>query len=371
MVENYFAIHIINVLALVFLCCLIRDNKILDIKRKGPFYLAIATAVIVILSEAGTIIAADSYADLRFLNILCNLIGFALTPVIPIFLLAIFDIKIFGKKKALMLPSIVNFLVTALSPWLGLVFYIDAGNHYARGSSFFIFVLTYIINIIILLIGTVATAEKHHYSIRVKIGALSLFVFVGTSIQIIIPSIYSTWHSVTLSLLLYYLLLSEFDASFDALTGLHNRAAYDEIANKLNGRKPYSVIVMDINEFKEINDKYGHDYGDDVLETIAAVIRKAFDKRCTWYRIGGDEFCIINSETAPAKIELQLKNMTDRLEEERLKDGRLPTVAYGYSICKGFEPDCFQRLLREADTQMYHFKKIQKDRQGAELQRSL
>lgn len=363
MLGNYIATYLIDVAALVFLCCLIYSNNILDQRRKGPFYFGTVLTVLIILSEAGTIIAGDGNADLRFLNIFCNVFGFSLTPMIPIILIAIFDLTILKANKLLMLPSIFNMLATALSPWLGFVFYVDANNNYERGHSFYIFVAAYIINLIILLITTVMTGEKHHYPIKAKIIALSLFAVSGTSIQLIFPSVYSSWHSVTLSLLLYYLLLSEFDGSFDALTRLHNRAAYEKITNKLDGRNPYSVIVMDINNFKEINDTYGHDFGDAVLKIVASTIRKSFDTRCTCYRVGGDEFYVINSETDPVKLEHQLMSMTNNLEKERRNDGRLPTIAYGYSIFKGGKAVGFQEVLKEADDQMYCFKKIQKDMQ--------
>ena len=363
MMENYMATYLIDVVALVFLCCLIHSNKILNRNRKWPFYFSSMLIVLIIVAEGGTIIAGDGNADLRFLNVFCNVFGFALTPVIPIVLVSILDVKILQNYKLLMLPSILNMFVTALSPWPGFIFYVDANNHYERGNLFYIFVIAYIINLFILLISTIKTGHKHHYPIKTKITALSLFVVVGTSIQLIFPYVYASWHCVTLSLLLYYLLLSEFDGSFDTLTGLHNRAAFEKAANKLDGEKPYSVIVMDINNFKDINDAYGHDFGDAVLKKVASIIWESFDTRCVCYRIGGDEFYIISSETDPIKLEYQLKSMTNNLGKERQNDDRLPTVAYGYSIFKGGKGIGFQEVLKEADEQMYHFKKIQKNMQ--------
>ncbi len=363
MLENYIATYFLDAVALSFLCYLIRNDSILDKDRKGPFYLGTTLTILIILSDVGTIIAANGGTNLRILNIICNVVGFTLAPVIPIILIAIFNIEVLQSNKLLMLPSILNMFATALSPWLSILFYVDANNQYTRGNYFFIFVAAYIINLIIMLISTVKTGEKHHYQIKAKMTTLSLFVLVGTSIQIIIPSVYSTWHSVTLSLLLYYLLLTEFDGSLDALTKLHNRAAYEKMANKMEDRKLYSVIVIDVNNFKEVNDTYGHEFGDNVLKKVASVIRKSFDNRCTCYRVGGDEFYIINSETDPVKLEQQLKSMTSNLEKERETDNRLPTVAYGYSIFKGGKALNFQEVLKEADDRMYSFKSVQKDNQ--------
>lgn len=361
MLENYIATYSIDAAALVFLCYLIHSSNMLAKNRKGSFYLGAALTVLIILSEAGTIMAVGGNADQRLLNVLCNVFGFALAPLIPIILIAIFDIRLLRSNKLLMLPSILNMLVTTLSPWLGFVFYVDANNHYTRGNYFYVFVVAYIINLIILLISTIRTGDKHYYPIKAKITALALFAIVGTSIQIIIPSVYSSWHSVTLSLLLYYLLLSEFDGSFDALTRLHNRAAFEKAANKLDGRKPYSIVVMDLNNFKDINDTYGHDFGDSVLKKVASFIKDSFDNHCTCYRVGGDEFYVINRATDPAKLEQQLKSMTNNLEKARRNEGQLPTVAYGYSIHIGGKAIDFQEVLKQADDQMYYFKRIQKD----------
>ena len=361
MLENNIATYFLDIVALAFLCFLIHNDNILDKDRKEPFYLGTALTILIILSDVGTMLATDGNINLRFLNILCNVIGFVLTPIIPIISIAILDIKILKSNKLLMLPSILNMFATSLSPWINIVFYVDANNQYTRGNYFYIFVATYIINLVILFISTVKTGEKHNYQIKAKMTILSLFVVVGTSIQLVIPSVYSSWHSVTLSLLLYYILLTEFDGSLDVLTKLHNRAAYEKMVNKMEGRKLYSVIVIDINNFKGINDTYGHDFGDNVLKKVASVIRKSFDNRCACYRVGGDEFYIIDSETDSAKLDHQLKCMTNNLEKERKNDGRLPTVAYGYSIFKGEKTLDFQEVLKEADNRMYYFKRMQKD----------
>lgn len=363
MLENYLATHLIDIVALIFLCSLIYNNNILNDKRKGPLWLGTILTIIIILSQVGTMIVLDGDADMRFLNIICNVIGFALTPLIPIVLIAIINVKILRVNKLVMLPSIINIIATVLSPWLGIIFYVNVNNHYTRGNGFLIFMAAYAINLMILIISTVIMGDKHRYQIRLKITILSIFVIAGTSIQIIIPSIYSTWHCVTLTLLLYYQLLTEFDGSFDALTKLHNRAAFDNMANKLDGRKPFSIIIVDVNNFKEINDKDGHDFGDYALKKVAAVIRKSFNNHYTCFRVGGDEFYIISSDTYRVKLERQLKKMIVNIEEERQKESRLPTVSYGYSIFKGGKALDLQEVIKEADEQMYYYKNIQKERQ--------
>ncbi len=104
--------------------------------------------------------------------------------------------------------------------------------------------------------------------------------------------------------------LTGFDSSFDALTGLYNRAAFDKATKQLAEAKAYSIIVLDINDFKDINDTFGHDYGDTVIKAVAEAIQKSFTNSYTCYRLGGDEFSVLGSETNKEIIEARLRNPT-------------------------------------------------------------
>lgn len=358
--ETYIVVHILDIIALLFLSGLLCRNDLLDNYRKKALLYGIIFTVIVILSEIGMIIAYGGNTELRSLNVFCNVLGFALTPIIPIVLIAIFDTKLLQKHMFLLLPTMLNIVAVILSPLFGLIFYVDANNYYERGSIFFVFVAVYIINIIFLLISTFHTGQKPLYPIKWKIISLALFTVAGTCIQLLFPSVHSSWHWVTLSLFLLYILLSEFDGSFDTLTILYNRTAFEQDLKRLTCNKMFSVINMDINNFKEINDTYGHEYGDAVLKEVAAILKDSFDNHCNCYRIGGDEFYIICKSANQEKLEHQLKRMTNELAKKRQKDSCLPTVAYGYSIFQADTTLDFQKVLKEADAQMYYYKRLQK-----------
>lgn len=193
-----------------------------------------------------------------------------------------------------------------------------------------------------------------------KVISLTFFIVAGTFIQLLIPSIHTSWHCVSISLFLLYILLTEFDGSFDTLTGLYNRATFIRASKQLTDKKAFSVVVFDINNFKEINDTYGHEYGDAVLKEVAKIIRASFDNYCSCYRFGGDEFYSICMNTNEEKLENQLKDMTNSLAKERQDDRNLPTVAYGYSIFRGDKILDFGNMLKQADDQMYYYKQQHK-----------
>lgn len=353
----YIATYIIDIAALFYLIGLLKSSSALNRNRKKPFLAGIILTVIIMLSEAGTIFADNGGLDLRNLNIFCNVLGFALAPLIPIIITLVFDRRILTTHRFILIPSIVNIIITLLSPQFRFIFYIDESNNYVRGDYFYIFIAVYIINFLFLVISTLDMGKKYNYPMMLKLVALSFFTIIGTSIQLVVPSAYSSWHSVTLTLFLYFLLMSEFDSSFDTLTGLYNRATFDRAVQEIVKAKAVSVVILDINDFKSVNDTYGHDYGDRVIKTIASVIRDSFNKHYRCYRYGGDEFSVISCESDPEKIEHQLEVMTKALAEMRVDGNRLPTVSYGYSIFNGEENLDFHKILRDADEQMYHFKK--------------
>ncbi len=361
--STYIATCSIDIAALFLLCVLIHSSSMLNSYRKKPFLFGIILTVTIILAEGGTLLATNGDAALRGFNILCNVAGFALTPVVPLALIAISDIGILRAYKFLFLPTVVNLFAAVFSPSFRLYFYVDASNHYERGDYFPVFIVVSILNLSLLLASILHTGKIHNYPIKGKMISLALFTAAGTSIQLVSASVYASWHCVTLALFLYFVLLSEFDSSFDTLTGLYNRAAFEKAAKQMAGREAFSVIVLDVNNFKDVNDTYGHDYGDTVLKAIGGIIRKSLDNHCACYRVGGDEFYIICRETNPKRIEYQLRNMTEALAKEHENDICLPTVAYGYSISREGGLD-FQKILKEADEQMYRSKKLQKARES-------
>ncbi|MGH9843201.1 MAG: GGDEF domain-containing protein [Blastocatellia bacterium] len=96
-------------------------------------------------------------------------------------------------------------------------------------------------------------------------------------------------------------------ASRDGLTGLHNRAAFDarlrdEFARARRYRRPLSLVLMDVDGFKSVNDRHGHLAGDEALVQVARIIRSSLRSSDTVFRYGGDEFAAICPETPESAV---------------------------------------------------------------------
>ncbi|WP_407535925.1 GGDEF domain-containing protein [Cetobacterium somerae] len=82
-------------------------------------------------------------------------------------------------------------------------------------------------------------------------------------------------------------------AKIDALTTIGNRLAFKEDINSLKSSNEYSMLLFDIDNFKKINDTYGHEFGDEVLSTIGKILKTIENKEISIYRVGGEEFAIL------------------------------------------------------------------------------
>lgn len=143
----------------------------------------------------------------------------------------------------------------------------------------------------------------------------------------------------------------------DPLTGLYNRGYLNDlvlISPELN--KAYTVLFMDIDKFKSINDVYGHDIGDEVLKAVANIITNSIRNEEKAVRYGGDEFLVIfedlSLEDAHAVSE-RIRINTNNLQHSKEFQNMSITLSIGISIgIKNLET-----LIKKADTAMYNSKK--------------
>ena len=155
----------------------------------------------------------------------------------------------------------------------------------------------------------------------------------------------------------------EASVNIDALTGVKNRHGFRNDIKEYGGKKVI-LMILDIDNFKEINDRYGHQKGDKILVVFARQVQEMFGKDKT-YRYGGDEFLVLSKED-------DLNSFTNKLEEfkkllETKKDNIVKFSAGFVSGTLDQELN-YSALLKEADNNLYSSKNNGKDRFiGSEL----
>ena len=155
-------------------------------------------------------------------------------------------------------------------------------------------------------------------------------------------------------------------ATRDLLTGLYNRNYFNETMvrdmerAKRNGER-LSFILIDVNDFKRINDTYGHLHGDGVLRACAEVLRRSVRKSDLLCRFGGDEFVIVTPQLACSDNRQLFERIDANLAEWNAKFSAFD-YQLSFSIgCAAWEQDRdIVDVLHEADQEMYRDKKRKK-----------
>jgi diguanylate cyclase (GGDEF)-like protein len=152
------------------------------------------------------------------------------------------------------------------------------------------------------------------------------------------------------------------NAVTDPLTGLYNRRLFGEYFEKELNRarrygSPLGIVILDLHRFKEVNDKYGHPRGDDVLKAAAATFQKALRTSDSAFRIGGDEFALLLPQTDPDQA-LALGHRVESVFAEILQSLQLAiSVTMDHGVAN-FPQDGDQsdQLIHVADERLYQLK---------------
>jgi diguanylate cyclase (GGDEF)-like protein len=157
-------------------------------------------------------------------------------------------------------------------------------------------------------------------------------------------------------------------ATTDGLTGLLNRKAFlsrlEEELDRLDGRHPCAVVMLDIDHFKRVNDTYGHPFGDEVLRRVAGVLGKAVRKGDAAGRYGGEEFVLYLHMTGPEKASEVAERFRRMIRQARLPhEAREVAVTASLGIaCSPAHGRKADELVRKADEALYLSKNRGRDR---------
>ncbi|WP_425856176.1 GGDEF domain-containing protein [Aeromonas veronii] len=156
-------------------------------------------------------------------------------------------------------------------------------------------------------------------------------------------------------------------ANEDALTNLLNRRAFDlELEGLIRSQHPFSLILADIDRFKNFNDEYGHLLGDQVLRAFSKRLRDACKEGVTAYRLGGEEFAMLVPHRSLALARQMAESMRRAIERMSIldrKSGRRIdhiTASFGVGEFNGQESaDC---LVERTDKLLYKAKELERNR---------
>ncbi|BEP28529.1 ligand-binding sensor domain-containing protein [Helicovermis profundi] len=157
----------------------------------------------------------------------------------------------------------------------------------------------------------------------------------------------------------------EIEATIDKLTHLYNRRKIqnileDEIVRKNRYEKPLSILICDIDFFKKVNDTYGHNVGDEVLEEVALAMKNSTRETDFVGRWGGEEFIIVAVETNLETSRILSERIRENVENTVINGDISITISIGVVEC--FEDEDSKSVVYRADKNLYRAKKNGRNR---------
>jgi diguanylate cyclase (GGDEF)-like protein len=154
-------------------------------------------------------------------------------------------------------------------------------------------------------------------------------------------------------------------AAIDELTGLFNRRFFDaalerEFKQAVRHKREFSLLILDIDNFKRINDTHGHTTGDAVISALGKLLKKMIRSEDTACRIGGEEFAVILPETGPGGAEVVSEKI--RSEFARLKIAATDLSLSGGLATFPLDASSTEELIDRADQMLYFAKYSGKNR---------
>lgn len=353
--DYYFlVITIIDIFVLGILCVFTKYNEALKLQQRYWIIVSFALIIAISVFELVSTIVDSTSTSFIWVNIITNYLGFGLTPAVSICLSLTLREK--GISRTIIAAQLAYMVLLGLSIPSELIFYVDENNRYMRGEFFGIYIFIYFISVIYLLVSTVRAVSIYQSKSKNFIYLIAVFLLLCTMIQIIFPHVHVSWACVSLLAILYATYCNIFWQQLDSLTGLLNQSSF--LNRTLSLDHETVLIIFDIDDFKWINDTYGHTVGDECLKEVAACIKKAYSDDGLCYRYGGDEFCVLLDTDADK--EACDRALINELEARRKKYSILPYISFGSAVFSA--GDDIKRVKDLADSNMYQMKKQHKTR---------
>ncbi len=159
----------------------------------------------------------------------------------------------------------------------------------------------------------------------------------------------------------------------DSLTGIHNRTYFEKEIKRLtvSNEYPITILSLDADGLKIINDTMGHDRGDILLKNLAGILRRSLRECDILARVGGDEFVIILPRTESNTAQMIANRIKNNIQVYNQENPSLP-ISISIGLCTVEQPgNCLEEVLKKADEHMYRNKLFQKESSHSQIVNAL
>ena len=265
-------------------------------------------------------------------------------------------------KKMLRVISvflIVYAVSVIVNLFFGYYFTISPDNYYSPGKLHIIRLIVSYSVMPLILIDILLSIKHFRRSQIILIIFFMLITATGAVLDVILGFGNLVWPCFSAALLYLYFFIVQIDSKLDSLTGLGNRYSFNEFIIKLsrqNTKEDYSIVMIDMDRFKQINDVLGHLEGDNALRDVATIIKSCIRHSDFAARYGGDEFVLaVRAEYDIKRLMDRIQNAIDTQNEKNTRPYKL-YMSYGYDVFTTNSGQSIHEFMNHIDKLMYRHK---------------
>lgn len=347
LLQNFTTVFLIIGLNLILI-----SNKNFD-KKTNIIFSLLSVIIITLLAEEILDLYFSKFHSPSFWRYVISAIGYVFRPCVIALLITI-SLRRSKINIILWIPNIILAVIAFTDYFTHIMFWYSEDNEFLRGPFTYFAHIVSALYLIVFLLMDVKRRKTITFTENLTILFSSFICLLATILETLLQNtMFLITDAMAVSIALYYIVLYAETFRIDVLTGLLNRRSlYSNIKKKTN--KTFTVISVDLNCLKEINDTYGHSAGDQALKNLATILLQESLNDYIPYRIGGDEFILIGKKQPETEINLFFNRIRSKLEDKNIM------ASFGWAL---YRPgDSFNDVCNEADKLMYKDKRNYRNR---------
>ena len=345
--QNYYtAIIFLNITAMLIIQVCISQSSTLTRRRKRLFHLLFNAIIIGAFCEWMGNFLQGTGESTRLLHIMVKTIELSVAPAIGFFTAWVIEKK---NEKPVYIYLILQAVLECLSGRFGFIYSVDAGSCYSHGQFYWIYIAAYMVSILYCIYMFLNNVKKYQYNGVGYFLMVVVFMISGIGIQLYNSNLKVDYVTLGMAATMLYVLTLEMIYQTDELTDLINRRGYENYVSHLEEK--CVILFFDVDQFKQVNDTYGHAFGDAVLRNVGNAIKEHYAAYGKCFRFGGDEFCVILTKHTEQVKQIN-QEFHDAIADLQKKESRMPFISIGY-VFYDPEDQNIRDCVAEADQMMY------------------
>ncbi len=368
----------LNVFCILVLVIILRGHMVrvsISLDQRIFQILALSTLILMATDSFLLVIDGKEGSIIHYLLQVVTVIYYIFNTVVISIWILYSDYTLFHRRERLsrriIILGLVNFFFAVpvvASTWGGYIFQVGHDNVYSRGPLFLFYAAGWY-TLLFYSLGAILWNRKKVD--RNTCLALIYFVIpplVASLLQLVIYGVTIMWPALTLSILIVYINIQNSLMTLDYLTGIYNRAQIESIIERRisSRRGMFALIMIDLDDFKSINDSFGHLVGDQALGNTARLIQESLRSGDTVARYAGDEFLVLLETSDPDGLKKAVERIHQNVETWNRKENEVYelSLSMGYDLFPEDESCSLDSALDRVDMLMYEDKKRRKEGRG-------